>query len=130
MPVFWNISNHSSKTWSRDQIVAAEREVHIVDDLPSQIIDVPFPNVEPDCSKAEVEKLAEEVVNGVNVNKHWDAILVQGEMTLTYAIVAKLKEAGVRVVAATSKREVEEAVNEKGETIKNAVFKFVQFREY
>lgn len=48
-----------------------------------------------------------------------------GEMTFTYALVNLLKDAGIKCIASTTKRNVEEIDGKQVST-----FQFVQFREY
>jgi hypothetical protein len=55
--------------------------------------------------------------------------LCQGEFYLSYAVVDRLKSSGIKVVAACSRREVEE-IYTADETKKISRFVFVQFREY
>ena len=116
-----NFSNHGVKGWTPEQLAAAENAWKNVEDMA-------FPNVSPSATKQEVEALAQASVDAI-MEKCPDAVMVQGEMTLVFSVVSKLKEMGVTVVAATTERVVEiKEVN--GETIKTSVFKFIQFREY
>ena len=57
------------------------------------------------------------------------AVMAQGEFTLTYAVVSRLKGMGITVVSAVSERVVTEQV-ENGEVRKTALFRFAGFREY
>lgn len=58
------------------------------------------------------------------------AVMCQGEFTLSYAIIKRLKERGICAVAACSRREAEEILQEDGSTRKKVVFHFEGFREY
>ena len=51
---------------------------------------------------------------------------VMGELTFCFSVVQQLKEKGVRCVASTTERIVEETADNK----KVTQFSFVQFREY
>jgi hypothetical protein len=51
-------------------------------------------------------------------------------MTLAFAVVARLVEAGVVVLAACSKRVASEATDNDGKIIKTAEFRFTRFRRY
>ena len=51
-------------------------------------------------------------------------------MGMVYHVVRKLKEEGVRGVAACSHRMVEETIDKNNNTVKSSTFVFVQFREY
>lgn len=115
-----NLSNHPSCLWEERQFEAAKQY--------GEIVDVPFPQVDPGISREDILALAdgcvhaiEEKAQGADVTVH-----VMGEMTLTYAIVARLKEMGIRCVASTTERHVE--LNDDG--IKTSEFCFVRFREY
>ena len=117
--MFINLTNHPSNRWSQEQRNAAGNNIQ----------DYPFPNVNPEMSQIEVFKLAQDTFKEV-MSLNPDTVLVQGEMTLTFHLVNLFKSAGIRTVCATSQREVVETVNDEGETVKNVVFRFVQFREY
>jgi hypothetical protein len=54
-----------------------------------------------------------------------DAVHIMGEMTFTFALVNLLKEVGIKCIASTTKRNVEEIDGKHVST-----FQFVQFREY
>jgi hypothetical protein len=124
--MFLNISNHKSASWSKEQLAAA-RELG-----GGEIIDIAFPAVPSTATTKDVVQMAADLVNDVYVEGKQQPItaMVQGEMTLTLAIVSILREIGVVVVAACSDRCTEEVVKEDGTTEKRSVFKFVQFREY
>lgn len=57
------------------------------------------------------------------------AVMAQGEFTLTYAVVNRLKSMGITVISAVSERIVMEQV-ENGEVRKTVIFRFAGFREY
>lgn len=118
---FVNFSNHPSDKWGTEQKEAAEEY--------GKIIDIQFPNVPPDATCNEVAFLAEEYVD-IICDKSPTVVLCQGEFTLSYAVIRRLNRRGIKVVAACSDRVVEETIDENGNTNKNVVFKFVQFREY
>ncbi len=113
---FINLTNHSSKSWGRKQIEAAKRY--------GEIVDMPFPNVNPGWSRETVAELSKKMVSRI-LEDHPRAVLCQGEFCLVYQIVRALQENGVPVVAACSKRMVKEDGNQKSVT-----FEFEQFREY
>lgn len=113
---FINFTNHKSEAWEQKQIDAA-REY-------GEIMDIPFPNVDPQCSEQEIKEIGEQCCREILWHNP-EAVLCQGEFTLTVEIVQRLKSAGVRVLAACSERVVTER-----EGIKTSVFRFVRFREY
>ena len=59
-----------------------------------------------------------------------DAVLVQGEMSLSFAVAGRLQIRGVTVLCACSERVCDTAVLSDGSTERRSVFRFVRFREY
>lgn len=119
--MFINLSNHKSVTWSKEQKESAEKW--------GEIIDYPFPNVWPDADEKDIAAMGEKIV-GELMEKDAKAVMCQGEFTLSYTIIRKLKEKGIPVFAASSERVVEEQVLEDGTVEKISKFRFVRFREY
>jgi len=115
-PVFVNISNHPSDRWPTKQLAAAR-------EYADRIVDIPFPQVEPDMDTAQVQALADEVI--AKLPPGAVAAMVSGEFVLTTTLVKQLQRHGVTCLAATTRRQVRERGNEK-----ITVFDFVQFREY
>jgi len=116
--MFINLTNHPSDTWSNEQLRAA----HCF----GEIIDLPFPIIEPVFSKAEVDELADITVDGITDLDSDSVVHVMGEMTFTYAVVERLKARGIVCVASTTERLVKMTTDGK----KISEFKFIQFREY
>lgn len=119
-----NVSNHPFEKWSPEQKEAAVKNY-------GPVTDVPFPNVPPGATTGVVEDLARKLYNEHIAPLHDGlgdpkAVLVQGEMTLTYALVDMLRVEDIPAVAATTERVV--ADNPDG--TKTSTFKFVQFRPY
>lgn len=119
--MFINLSNHPSVNWSVEQKDTAER-------LYGEIIDLPFPVVDPAGDEAYIATLADEyyrqimdLSGGMSVTVH-----LMGEMTLTFALVQRLQAEGITCVASTTKRETVEFPDGR----KESVFNFVQFRKY
>lgn len=119
--MFVNFTNHKSAGWSSEQLVAAEEW--------GEVTDLPFPNVPPEFSAEEVSRLAEEYLSKITKLKP-DAVLVQGEMTLAFAVAAGLKKNGITPLCASTERICETVQGENGATVTRSVFKFVRFREY
>ena len=116
--MFINHSNHPSAQWDEVQRREAERY--------GPIVDVLFPGINPNSTSDEVQKLVN--LNGATILKqHPSVVMVQGEFTYTYNLVAFLKSHQIKVVAATSERIVKTL--EDGKT-KQVEFSFVQFREF
>jgi hypothetical protein len=91
-------------------------------------MDFPFPAVDPEMGTAQVAELARRTVEQVRALRP-EAVLCQGEITLTAALVALLQHKGLPVYAACSRRESRESVRD-GVVMKTACFRFVAFREY
>lgn len=119
--IFINLSNHPSHLWGVEQRQTAESV--------GRIVDIPFPEVPADASSESVKEMAAAMC-GVIMKYSYPVVMVQGEFTLTYHIVERLKAKGIRVVASCSKREAMETVQPDGSSVKNSTFRFVQFRDY
>jgi len=120
--MFINFTNHPSKDWTNEQIAAAGEY--------GAILDIPFPEVDPNGDEDYIENLALNFTKQIIVYKPL-AVLCQGEMTLAFAITAILiSKFGVTVIAACSKRHSTEIVNANGTIAKRVEFKFTGFRKY
>lgn len=118
--MFLNLSNHPSANWSAEQTEAATH-------LYGEIIDLPFPVVDPAGDEKYIADLADEycqkvlaLAEGKNITVH-----LMGEMTLTFALLKRLQAHGILCVASTTQRKT---VEENG--VKTSIFQFVKFREY
>ena len=116
-----NVSNHPSSLWSSEQLAAAKEY--------GDIRDYPFPNVPPYWDEQHVEKLAEWMLSDI-LMLNPEAVLCQGEMTLTYLLVKRLTAAGIRVLCACTERSTQENPLSDGTMQKTTRFSFVRFREY
>ena len=115
-----NFSNHQSNAWGEAQLNAAMEY--------GEVMDVPFPAVNPYADKGEIHKVCEEYVAQI-MNLNPSCVLCQGEFCVAYGVISALKKLGVKVVAACSDRKsVDRKVGDKVEKI--STFTFVQFREY
>ncbi len=95
------------------------------------ILDIPFPIVPPSFDENAVQTLADECVNRIlSVLTGNDAVLAQGEFTLCYAVVYRLRAENIRVVSACTERVTEESVKPDGEVEKVSRFRFVRYRDY
>ena len=110
--VFINCSNHPSETWCAEQKKAAEEY--------GRIVDIRFPEVDPGWTNAQVNAEAERICGEID-QYNAAAVMCQGEFTLTYAIISRLKEKGITVLAASSRRRTEEIINDDGRTQKKAL---------
>ena len=125
MKKFINFTNHSSAKWSSEQLSAAQKY--------GEIVDFAFPQVAATATEDEIIKIARSIVSDICCTYDSETeirVLVQGEMTLTYALVYMFHDIGIPCYAACSDRVTEEIVNPDGTTTKKATFKFVQFRMY
>lgn len=117
-----NLTNHPVSLWPKVQLTEAEQRW-------GRITDLPFPAVDPNCPICEVIAQAREIVRRASVLNP-SAVLCQGEMTMTVALVRHFQLEGIPVYAACSHREVTEQKEKSGTVRKNSRFCFVQFREY
>ena len=115
--MFINFSNHPSVRWSAEQTAAA---IEFGD-----IVDVPFPDVPAGADTAAVSALAARILD-----LRADVVLVQGEMSLSFAVAGRLQRNGVAVLCACSERVCETSVLDDGSTERRSVFRFVRFRRY
>ncbi|MCM1167924.1 MAG: hypothetical protein NC401_18220 [Ruminococcus sp.] len=116
-----NFTNHPSTDWSAEQTAAAKRW--------GTVVDLPFPAVSAVAGENDIAELAETYCARI-CGLIPDAVLVQGEMSLAFAVAERLRRSGIRTLCAASERVCETAVAEEGSTIRRSVFKFVRFREY
>lgn len=118
--MFINFSNHSLSTWTEKQIKAAKEY--------GELEEIVFPNINPQFTTEQVQMLATDYV--AKILTHYPTenltVHVMGELTFCFSVVQQLKEKGVRCVASTTERIVEETADNK----KVTQFSFVQFREY
>ena len=111
-----NFTNHPSNRWERKQKTAALKY--------GTVEDIPFPAVNPEGDEVYIEMLAETCVEKI-LQFHPSAVLCQGEFCLAYQVVRRLREKGITVLAACSKRIVKETGQKK-----EVVFEFRRFRRY
>lgn len=119
--MFINYSNHRSELWGEKQRKEASEW--------GEILDLPFLSVSPKWDTEEVERLAVKEAEHI-ISYKPDAVLCQGEFTLTFSIVKELKKRGVKVFAACSERNVVEDKQGDSSVKKEIIFRFVRFREF
>ena len=119
--IFVNHTNHPSGRWSDKQRTTAQ--------VYGELKDIPFPTVDAEATPAEVAALVEDNLEKILALKP-AVVLCQGEFNYTFAMVERLKNLGVVVVAATSARVVVDEILPDGSTRQVSTFHFVQFREY
>ena len=118
--MFINFTNHPSKLWEKEQ-----RDASL---CYGDIIDLPFPNIDPMASKENIREEAARCVKRI-LSYNPDFVLCQGEFTLAYHVIRLLKENHITVGAACSKRQVTEKHGDTGNE-KTVLFHFIQYREY
>ena len=118
---FVNHTNHPSERWGDEQLAAAKNF--------GELVDVPFPAINPAASSEEIRELVQSNAEKI-LSLEPAAVLCQGEFNYTFAMVERLKNFGVTVVAATSERVSHEEILPNGTTRQVSTFNFVQFREY
>lgn len=119
--MFINFSNHPSYKWHGKQLEEAQKY--------GQIIDVPFPQVDPEVNEADIEKLADEYFRRI-FSYNPDIVMCSGEFSLTYAVVKRLLAQNIKCVCACTKRVAVEETESDGSITKVSNFEFVKFREY
>ncbi len=123
-----NLSNHPTSNWSEEQTRAAIEQF-------DEIMDLPFPHIDPDADSESIVELAEQYrdkcleifeANGYKPYNKRYAVHIMGEMNFTYNVVLFLNNKAVNTVASTTYRDVEED----GNGVKISVFRFSRFRCY
>lgn len=119
-PLFINLSNHPSSSWTAEQLAAAEAF--------GELVDMPFPQVAPDATANDIKTLAKAQVASImkQAETHTVTVHVMGEMSLIYRIVRMLSERGIRCVCSTSYR----VVKDQGDGRRLVEFNFNSFRDY
>lgn len=113
---FVNFTNHPSAGWEEHQIQEALKY--------GEILDLPFPTVDPQGDEDDIRRLSEECAGQI-LTLCPGAVLCQGEFNVVYQVVNRLLEQGVTVLAACSARMVEETDGKKVVT-----YQFCRFRKY
>lgn len=118
--IFVNHTNHPSIYWSPKQFESAS--------LFGTVHDFPFPEIDPEWDEEKVQQLVRKNCEKI-LSMQPKAVLCQGEFSYCYNLVKLLKENGIVVLSACSKRETT-VWEEGGQIFKTAKFSFVRFREY
>ena len=112
-----NYSNHPSNKWGENQLTSARQKF-------GEIIDIPFPYIDPHWDTAKVRQLAESELLRIKI-MYSKAIHIMGELTFVHIFVELCRDIGIPCVASTTERVVEEVDGKKV-----SVFRFVAFRNY
>ena len=117
-----NLTNHPSALWDKAQQQAASQY--------GVCMDMPFPAIDSEGDENYIDRLTDEYLQKIltlaDGQKNKVAVHIMGEMTFSFALVEKLKNAGIRCVASTSVRDSIDLGNGQ----KEITFKFVKFRNY
>lgn len=118
--MLFNLSNHPSANWPSMQLQAALEQY-------GKIQDIDFPHIDPHWAADEVLQLAENYYSSIKKSVPYSAAVhIMGELTFTFALVQKLKAAGIPCIASTTERKI---INEENGN-KTSAFTFVRFRQY
>lgn len=117
---FINFTNHPSSVWSEAQLDDAHEY--------GDIIDLPFPDIDETIDEAGIDSLTDNYLAQIKELSGGEpcTVHIMGEMTFTYSMINKLKDAGYTCVASTSKRDV--VLLPDGS--KQVRFNFCRFRKY
>ena len=129
-----NLTNHTSDQTRPEPDRWSALQYQTAIETWGHVLDLGFPVVPPEATATEIDDLASQYLNqcvklfGDHRNKPGEsnAVHVMGEMTFTYAMVNKLRDAGIMAVASTTDREVE--ADSRGNKVSK--FRFGQFRPY
>ncbi|MDD2636566.1 MAG: CRISPR-associated protein [Bacteroidales bacterium] len=118
-----NISNHPSHIWDKKQTEAAIQSY-------SEIVDIEFPQIDPECDIFRIMRLADEyleiVQNKIAENPDTQVVVhLMGELTFCFSLAIMLASAEIQCIASTTRRN---AIEKNG--VKKSVFEFVKFRNY
>lgn len=118
-----NLSNHPSHLWSEKQISEANTQF-------GEVIDIPFPSVDPDSDIKWTEKIAGEylelILQTAAQSMGNTVVHLMGEFSFVFRLLLLLRNSGLKAVCSTSQREV--ITNEDGS--KTVKFDFRRFRYY
>lgn len=120
-----NLSNHPFNSWPENQKKAALKEYF-------EAQDVPFPVIDPEEETSQISELARKytgrclgILGQNGIDRSVAAVHIMGELTFCFALVAMLQKQGIRCIASTTRRIVEQSGN-----AKTSEFGFVRFRDY
>ena len=88
-----------------------------------------FSQVPADAGKEEINSIAKKFIE-LAEKEQAQILVVQGEPTLTFAVVKMASEKGLTCLAATTKRESKEITLPDGGVKKVNIFRHIRFREY
>jgi hypothetical protein len=113
-----NLSNHPSISWPENQLLVAKTQF-------GQVVDVPFPQVDPTLDEDGLADLAG-LYAAKLVEMKPTAVHLMGELTFCFALVRLLQARGVACLASTTHRTTQNLPD----GTKVSKFEFVRFRQY
>jgi len=116
-----NLTNHPSFKWGKEQLEASVKY--------EEIIDMEFPQIDAKANEDTIEELSDIYFKKILKLGTNHTVLCQGEMCFVFSLVNKLIDHGVKVISATSEREVNESI-EGSVYNKISSFDFIRYREY
>lgn len=116
-----NFSNHPLSQWG-------EKQLNVARELYGEIIDFPFPLVDPTGDELYIKKLVDSFFLKMHSEYKEDrpTIHIMGEMTFVYEMVKRLHGCGYECIASTTNR----VVSVRSDGVKESSFEFVRFRAY
>lgn len=121
-----NLSNHPLENWSEKQLALAKATY-------TQIIDVPFPTIDPNANSDSILLLAKRTLDSCKekfadlaIEDKNNAIHIMGELSFVYAFVQYAHKENINCIVSTTKRNTSEDKNGK----KISFFQFESFRAY
>lgn len=126
MKHFVNVSNHPISKWSESQLKAAKELCG-----GGELIDFPFPQVDPNLEGDQLCKLAEKVAREVCalVPEQCACIHIMGETSMVFQLMLLLMKKGHNIYVSTTERKAIEEVKPDGSVAKYSIFNFTRFRQ-
>lgn len=119
--MFFNLSNHPSSSWIKEEKEAASKW--------GDIVDIAFPKNDVLADENEILEIAKNFLKSLKMTPK-DAILVVGEYSLAFAIIDELLHQGVTVLTTISNSIVAFRTNENGIQERSIRFIFSEFVPY
>lgn len=114
-----NHTNHPYARWSEPQ------KLHTTE-IYKEVIDMPFPNVDPRMSINDIRLKVIDQLDHLNLSYTNYDILITGEMTYVYQYVTEASARRIRCICATTKRHTQ--TMDDGSILRT--FTFIKYRDY
>lgn len=119
---FINLSNHSSKNWSEEQLNSAKQ-------YSENIIDIPYPNIPPTATQEQIRDIMKDTLEKV-VEANPKTVMCMGENITCHNFVKELEKLNIQTVATVTKPVTEIVKNDDGTERTVKTFNFEGFRDY